>query len=118
MNDLLQERQVAIYAFDSSVADFSKTEIDSQIRPSRFIAYQSPLSSLKSYRFNSGYHNSVKDGYRSLTFSYDIDPKEPLCPTELAGETCSDPTCDSQHFRQMALAGAYEHMQTSQALLR
>jgi Putative zinc-finger domain len=72
----------------------------------RFVPYQSPLASLKSFRFNPTYNEKVKEGYRSLTYNYNIDPKRPLCPTELSGDICTDPACEEQHFRQMTLAGA------------
>jgi Putative zinc-finger domain len=50
----------------------------------------------------------VTSGYKSLTFSNTIDPRKPFCPTELAGKTCDDPSCEEQHFRQVALTGACE----------
>ncbi|KIW57405.1 hypothetical protein, variant [Exophiala xenobiotica] len=71
----------------------------------RFVPYKTPLSTLKSFRFHRDYNDAVKSGYRSLTYSNSIDPTRPLCPTELAGETCTDSACDEQHFRQLGLAG-------------
>lgn len=74
---------------------------------SRYRPYQSRLSTLKSFRFNPKYKDSVKEGYRSLTYSYNIDPGRPLCPNEVAGGACQDPRCEEQHFSQMALSGTY-----------
>ncbi|KAK5271501.1 hypothetical protein LTR96_003326 [Exophiala xenobiotica] len=71
---------------------------------SRFVPYKTPLSTMKSFRFHRDFNDTIKSGYRSLTYSNSIDPSRPLCPTELAGETCSDPACDEQHFRQLGLA--------------
>ncbi|KAI1617668.1 hypothetical protein EDD36DRAFT_479580 [Exophiala viscosa] len=69
----------------------------------RFVPYKTPLSAFKTFRFHQDYNNTVKSGYRSLTYSNNIDPSRPLCPTELSGESCSDPTCEEQHFRQIGL---------------
>ncbi|KIV85340.1 hypothetical protein PV11_01043 [Exophiala sideris] len=69
----------------------------------RFVPYKTPLSAFKTFRFHQDYNDTVKSGYRSLTYSNNIDPSRPLCPTELSGESCSDPTCEEQHFRQIGL---------------
>ncbi|KAF1988708.1 hypothetical protein K402DRAFT_327988, partial [Aulographum hederae CBS 113979] len=45
----------------------------------------------------------VKGGYRSLTYSHNIDPMKPICRTELEGKMCEAPGCEFQHFNQMAL---------------
>ena len=70
-----------------------------------YVPYKTPLSSFKTYRFHQDFHDTVKSGYRSLTYSNSIDPSRPLCPTELSGEVCEDPTCEEQHFRQLGLSG-------------
>ncbi|KIV91173.1 hypothetical protein, variant [Exophiala mesophila] len=69
-----------------------------------YVPYKTPLSSFKTYRFHQDFHDTVKSGYRSLTYSNSIDPSRPLCPTELSGEVCEDPTCEEQHFRQLGLS--------------
>lgn len=74
-------------------------------RSTSFSAYESPLSAYPSYRYNEHFSEAAKDGYRSLTYSNSIDPRTPLCPTELSGETCQDPTCEEQHFRHLGLTG-------------
>lgn len=70
-----------------------------------YVPYKTPLSSFKAYRFHQDFHDTVKSGYRSLTYSNSIDPSRPLCPTELSGDVCEDPTCEEQHFRQLGLSG-------------
>lgn len=78
--------------------------LDGQTAPSvHYVPYKTPLSSFKSYRFHSEYNDRVKSGYRSLTYSNNIDPSRPLCPTELSGQACADPTCEEQHFSQLGL---------------
>ncbi|KIX98153.1 uncharacterized protein Z520_06233 [Fonsecaea multimorphosa CBS 102226] len=71
--------------------------------PTHYVPYKTPLSSFKNYRFHSDYPDTVKTGYRSLTYSNNIDPSRPLCPTELSGEVCADPHCEEQHFAQLGL---------------
>ncbi len=74
----------------------------------RFVPYQTPLRAFKTYRFHSDFNDTVEGGYRSLTYSNSIDPVRPLCPTELSGESCTDPSCQEQHFRQIGLPGKFE----------
>lgn len=71
----------------------------------RFVPYKTPLSAFKTYRFHAAFNDTVKHGYRSLTYSNNIDPSRPLCPTELNGEMCMDPRCEEQHFGQLGLPG-------------
>ena len=68
-----------------------------------YVPYKTPLSSFKSYRFHSDFNDNVKSGYRSLTYSNNIDSTRPLCPTELSGQVCAEPTCEGQHFSQLGL---------------
>ncbi|MCJ1385177.1 hypothetical protein MMC17_008298 [Xylographa soralifera] len=68
-----------------------------------FTPYQSPLNIFTSYRYHPKYVLEVDGGFRSLTYSHKIDPKEPLCRWELAGGTCNDDSCKYQHFRSMSL---------------
>lgn len=70
-----------------------------------FVPYKTPLSSFKTFRFHQSFDDTVKTGYRSLTYSNNIDPSRPLCPTELSGELCTDPSCEEQHFGQLGLSG-------------
>ena len=76
----------------------------------RFVPYKTPLSAFKTFRFHQDYNDTVKSGYRSLTYSNNIDPSRPLCHTELSGESCSDPTCEEQHFRQIGLPGTHSDL--------
>ncbi len=41
-----------------------------------------------------------------MTYSHNIDPKNPVCVYESSGGICKDPSCDSQHFRDMRMSGA------------
>ena len=68
-----------------------------------YVPYKTPLSSFKSYRFHPEYSDTVKSGYRSLTYSNNIDPSRPLCPAELSGQVCTDQHCEEQHFSQLGL---------------
>jgi len=65
--------------------------------------YKSPLTMFRSYRFSPRYLDSVRDGYRSLTYSHKIDPMKPMCLYELAGGSCNDDACNSQHQRDCML---------------
>ena len=68
--------------------------------------YKSPLSSFQSFRYNEQFSKAPpKAGFRSLTYSNNIDPKVPLCPTELTGGVCENPHCEEQHFRHLGLSG-------------
>lgn len=71
----------------------------------QFVPYASPLSNMKPFRFNAQFSDLVKEGYRSLTYSHQIDKDVPLCPTELSGLQCTDGDCEEQHFRRIALSG-------------
>ncbi|KIW17064.1 hypothetical protein PV08_04255 [Exophiala spinifera] len=71
---------------------------------SRFVPYKTPLSNFKDFRFHADYKDSVKTGYKSLTYFNNIDPSRPICPTELSGETCTDPSCEEQHLHQIGLS--------------
>jgi Putative zinc-finger domain len=73
---------------------------------SHFTPYKTPRSYFKNFRYHDHFPEMVSSGYKSLTWSNNIDPRRPFCPTELAGQACEDPTCEEQHFRQVALTGA------------
>ncbi|KAL4877515.1 hypothetical protein BJY04DRAFT_230616 [Aspergillus karnatakaensis] len=72
----------------------------------KFSPYTSPLKMFKAYRFHPDYNTNVPGGYRSLTYSHNIDPLKYLCPFEVSGGVCNDRSCEFQHFRDMALSGA------------
>ncbi|RAK75068.1 uncharacterized protein BO72DRAFT_186311 [Aspergillus fijiensis CBS 313.89] len=71
-----------------------------------FTQYDSPLKHFKAYRYHPSYVENVANGYRSLTYSHNIDPMKYLCPFEAAGGVCNDRSCEFQHFRDMSLSGA------------
>ena len=71
-----------------------------------FTAYQSPLTAFKDYRYHPDYLKTVTGGYKSLTYSHNIDPTKAICRYEADGGRCNDATCEYQHFRTMALSGA------------
>ncbi|KAL2868500.1 uncharacterized protein BJX67DRAFT_349635 [Aspergillus lucknowensis] len=88
---------------------FSQVDIlDNTRRPEDtqriFSPYASPLKLFKAYRFHPKYSNNVSGGYRSLTYSHNIDPLKYMCPFEASGGVCNDRSCEYQHFRDMALS--------------
>ena len=78
-----------------------------KVIPNVFIEYESPLRQFRSYRYHPQYLKMVEGGWRSLTFSNRIDPDKLFCVYEISGGKCNDTSCDKQHFRQIALSGAY-----------
>lgn len=81
--------------------------MDFIVDPTQFVPYETPLRMFKSYRYHPQFPQEVAGGYSSMTYSHQIDPEKPLCPTEQVGGTCNDPQCDGQHFRSMKLSGEY-----------
>lgn len=79
-------------------------------RSSHFSPYETPRRYFKNFRYHGSFPEMVSSGYKSLTFSNNIDPKTPFCPTELAGETCQNARCEEQHFSQVALTGACKNL--------
>jgi len=71
-----------------------------------FQPYESILRIFKSYRNHPEYKANVSGGYRSMTFSHNIDANKEICPYETAGGVCNDNSCNFQHFRDMELSGA------------
>jgi len=71
-----------------------------------FSPYLSPLRYFKAYRYHPKFIENVSGGYRSLTYSHNIDPMKAVCPFEAAGGVCNDHSCEFQHFRDMSLSGA------------
>lgn len=66
---------------------------------SSFVPYDSPLHYFHSFRFHPEFHDQVQGGLRSLTYSNQIDARQPLCPDELAGRDCPRGSeCEFQHF--------------------
>ncbi|KAK6504939.1 hypothetical protein TWF481_006873 [Arthrobotrys musiformis] len=83
------------------------TSTNGQPKTPGFKEYQSQLSGFKSFRYHPGYSKLVSQGYKSLTYSHHIDSELPICDFETRGGACNDPQCRWQHFRQMALPGAF-----------
>ncbi|BDD59571.1 hypothetical protein MAP00_004768 [Monascus purpureus] len=69
-----------------------------------FSPYHSPLRFFRAYRYHPNFVDNVSGGYRSLTYSHDIDPMVYVCPFEVAGGVCNDRSCEFQHFRDMTLS--------------
>ncbi|KAB2580213.1 Protein red1 [Lasiodiplodia theobromae] len=69
-----------------------------------YTPYESPLKRFKAYRYHPQYSHDVSGGYRSLTYSHEIDAMKPVCPFEAAGGICNDSACDGQHFRTMGIS--------------
>ncbi|KAG9776935.1 hypothetical protein KCU88_g4683, partial [Aureobasidium melanogenum] len=102
---------------DSEPAQAAPVPDDGQVpSATRFVPYQTPLSTFKKFRFHRSYTDTVKTGYRSLTYSNQIDPSRPFCPTELSGEPCTDPKCEEQHFGQLGLPDEKILVQMSSAM--
>ncbi|KAI9801054.1 MAG: hypothetical protein M1833_002922 [Piccolia ochrophora] len=69
-----------------------------------FTPYSSPLKSLRSFRYRPSFLSEVSGGYRSLTYSHNIDPNKELCRYEASGGVCNDDSCEFQHFRDMKIS--------------
>ncbi|CAG8899751.1 unnamed protein product [Penicillium egyptiacum] len=80
------------------------TEASAAISEQRFTPYTSPLRTFKAYRYHPHYTEDVPSGYRSLTYSHNIDSMKYMCPYELAGGVCNDRSCEFQHLRDMTLS--------------
>lgn len=85
---------------------YLQTEPPAKKLEPKFTSYISPLKMFQAYRFHPDYLEDVSDGFRSLTYSHDIDSMKMLCPYELAGGVCNDNTCGFQHFRDITPSGA------------
>ncbi|KAH8423486.1 uncharacterized protein LDX57_001246 [Aspergillus melleus] len=70
----------------------------------KFSPYDSPLKHFNAYRYHPNYCGDITQGFRSLTYSHNIDPMKYLCPFEAAGGVCNDRSCEFQHFRDMTLS--------------
>ncbi|OBU01827.2 hypothetical protein VE01_00549 [Pseudogymnoascus verrucosus] len=82
--------------------DEDKTE-KAPAQKSFFTPYESPLKRFKAYRFHPEFTKQVPGGYKSLTYSNNIDDSKELCRFELAGGVCNDVSCEFQHFRDIVL---------------
>ncbi|EPS34834.1 hypothetical protein PDE_09798 [Penicillium oxalicum 114-2] len=96
--------QEAQPVYRGSESDILGINTPSNPTVSNFTAYVSPLRYFKAYRYHPRYTNEVSDGYRSLTYSNDINPMKYLCKYEFAGGVCNDRSCQFQHFRDMSLS--------------
>ncbi|KAL8649269.1 MAG: hypothetical protein Q9210_004498 [Variospora velana] len=95
------------------VADLAETESydpeQLQLPPDvhdhgHFAPYESPLQRFHAYRYHPDYVSRVASGYRSLTYSHNIDARKPVCPYEITGGRCNDASCENQHFKSMNLS--------------
>jgi hypothetical protein len=75
-------------------------------KKSYYTPYESVLRSFKDYRWHARYADEVPGGYKSITYSNNIDPDKPLCYWELTGGTCNEKDCPNQHFKEMGLPGS------------
>ncbi|KAF9431873.1 Zinc finger C3H1 domain-containing protein [Entomortierella beljakovae] len=101
MKYILPKRQVASQ-IDSPVIQQNSSNANSEAKKDT-LDYVSPLSMFRSFRFSQRYRDSVRDGYKSLTYSNKIDPMKPMCIYELSGGSCNDDGCMSQHARDYEL---------------
>ncbi|KAL5003602.1 hypothetical protein BDV10DRAFT_153674 [Aspergillus recurvatus] len=94
--------------FQQSSQLFHIGPLDNSRRPEdshrKLTTYTSPLKLFRAYRYHPNYNDDVSGGYRSLTYSHNIDPLKHLCPFETSGGVCNDRSCEFQHFRDMALS--------------
>jgi hypothetical protein len=96
----------------SSLHGLSNNEPQEEKAP-RFTPYISPLRWFKAYRYHPRFTENVSGGFRSLTYSHNIDSEKYLCPYEATGGVCNDRSCDLQHFRDMTLSGASTYLDRS-----
>jgi len=88
------------------VTNMQDAECSAMQRPieSTYTPYTSPLKLFKAYRFHPNFLENTIGGYRSLTYSHNVDPRNPLCPFEASGGVCNDHSCRYQHWRDMDLS--------------
>ncbi len=104
-DDLASELQPATNDIDARNGKAATQ--DATIPKVHYTPYQSPLTMFKDYRYHSDYSDNVAGGYKSLSYSHNIDANKQLCPYETTGGKCNDPGCQYQHFKDMGLAGAF-----------
>lgn len=105
----MTQRKRVLTSFISSVIDSNtlQTQIPDPVHShGHFTPYESPLQQFHAYRYHPDFVSRVGHGYRSLTYSHNIDALKPLCPYDIGGR-CNDPACDNQHFKSMHLSGAF-----------
>jgi hypothetical protein len=90
----------------ATVSDPGRKPANALVALAPFVPYESPLRYFKSYRNHPNYTSDVPGGYRSMTFSHQIDADKQLCNFEAVGGRCNDAKCAFQHFRDMELSGA------------
>lgn len=78
--------------------------------------YTSPLRYFTAYRYHPNFTEDVSDGFRSVTYSHEIDPMKIFCPYETSGGVCNDHSCEYQHFRDISLSGALINLTSTQPL--
>ncbi|KAI5301164.1 hypothetical protein KEM56_001919, partial [Ascosphaera pollenicola] len=79
-------------------------ESETSYKPKYFTEYMTPLRFFQSYRYHPDYLKNVAGGFRSLTYSNQINPDNELCAFELSGGVCNDKTCRYQHLEDLALS--------------
>ncbi|GAD97649.1 conserved hypothetical protein [Paecilomyces variotii No. 5] len=89
---------------DESHIEVLQGERGSQELEHHFVPYTSPLRYFTAYRYHPNFTEDVSDGFRSLTYSHNIDPMKIFCPYETSGGVCNDHSCEYQHFRDISLS--------------
>lgn len=83
-----------------------QTESQSSVSAQDVLSYQSPLRYFLAYRFHPSFLESVSGGFKSMTYSFNIDPQRPMCPFLTDGGQCPHgDNCEFQHFEKMTLPG-------------
>ncbi|KAI4730004.1 hypothetical protein E4T49_02264 [Aureobasidium sp. EXF-10728] len=103
------EQQVAVSEAVSSTNRIQRVLTTVQVNTASsagtaFKPYESLLKNFKGYRYHPDYPREVQGGYRSLTYSHQIDPNKELCRYEVASGVCNDSSCEYQHFRDMGVS--------------
>lgn len=75
-------------------------------RKTIFTPYESPLKNFRAFRFHPAFEQEVPGGFKSITYSNNIQEDKEFCRYELAGGVCNDVSCEFQHFKDIGLAGA------------
>ena len=96
----------ASHTIQCILTDLQSTATSHPSHVGHFTPYDSPLKMFKSFRYHPLYISQVAGGFKSLTYSHNINLEKPVCRWELAGGICNDDSCESQHFRDMTLTGA------------
>lgn len=70
----------------------------------------------KDYRYHPDFLRNVPGGFKSLTYSHNIDPHKALCPFEVQGGKCNERACEGQHFGGMGLSGTLRFSSSTSAV--